>query len=296
MNATRLSLAAAATLLLAADPVSGQTTIDPTNQYAYAANAGWVGMRGDTTNGVVIGEYVCSGYAYAANVGWINFGSGTAANGVYYQNNTATDFGVNLQPDGRLRGFAYGANIGWINFEANGDPKVDIVTGKLTGYAYGANIGWIDLGTNVNVNVVTTKIKRGLSTAGDGVPDAWKIQNFGAANNPLAAAGADPDGDGLTNLQEYRDGTDPNNRNSVFALTSFTKTGTTLSLSWTSVPLRFYVVEYNSNLNPGTFADVGFGVLPSNGGPTMSTPATITDANAQGFYRVRAQQTLLLQP
>ena len=49
------------------------TTIDAGNHYAYGANLGWMDWRGDTANGAVIGEYVCSGYIYAANVGWITW-------------------------------------------------------------------------------------------------------------------------------------------------------------------------------------------------------------------------------
>src|ERR1700716_3462976 len=109
------------------------TTINPVNKYAYGANLGWMDWRGDTNSGAIIGEYVCSGYIYAANVGWIHLGSNAPANGIQYQNNSATDYGVNQDGLGNLRGYAYGANIGWINFETLGAPKVDLKSGRMSG-------------------------------------------------------------------------------------------------------------------------------------------------------------------
>ena len=130
---------------------TAETTIDATNIFAYGANIGWINGRGDVTHGAVIGEFICQGYIYSANCGWINLGGGAPANGIRYQNNSATDFGVNTQNyssngttfEAKLRGFAYGANIGWVNFEATGDPRVNLSTGQLLGFAYGANVGWI---------------------------------------------------------------------------------------------------------------------------------------------------------
>ena len=49
-----------------------------------------------------------------------------------------------------------------------------------------------------------------VSTVGDGIPDSWKIANGFSVTDP-GVAGADPDNDGLTNLQEYQLGTNPNN-------------------------------------------------------------------------------------
>lgn len=45
-------------------------------------------------------------------------------------------------------------------------------------------------------------------TDGDGLPDAWELANFG---NLSQTANGDPDGDWMTNLQEYQAGTNPTN-------------------------------------------------------------------------------------
>jgi hypothetical protein len=41
--------------------------------------------------------------------------------------------------------------------------------------------------------------------------DAWRSAHFGASqtNADIAGDAADPDGDGVNNLQEYTNGTDP---------------------------------------------------------------------------------------
>src|SRR5215468_5166236 len=134
-----------ASLVLIVPLVNGlsATSINAINKDAYGANVGWMDFRGNTNRGVVIGEFVCSGYLYAADVGWIHLGSNAPANGIQYQNNAATDYGVNHDGLGNLRGLAYGANIGWLNFESNGAPRVDLSTGKLVGSIYSVNCGWI---------------------------------------------------------------------------------------------------------------------------------------------------------
>ncbi len=261
------------------------TTINPTNRFSYAANFGWMDWRGDGTNGAVIGAYVCSGWVYAANVGWINLGSGAPANSIQYQNNTATDFGVNLNTGGKLRGYAYGANIGWINFENTGDPRIDLLTGKFDGYVFSANCGWIALDT-VFAHVQTDAVLPGPDANGDGLPDAWQLTTTGTLTD---GPNDDTDGDGTSNLEEYLAGTDPNNPDSALVLTSYmTAPGAapvvSTTLTWKSVMTRDYFIEQSLDLV--SWFDSGLGLIAPAGATTTDT---FTHGHSpQRFFRVRA--------
>jgi hypothetical protein len=273
-------------LLLSLHSARTATTIDSVNKYAYGANLGWLDWRGDTNNGAVIGEYVCSGYLYAANVGWINLGSGAPTNGIYYQNLSGNDFGVNQDGLGDLRGYAYGANIGWINFENIGAPSVDLQTGKLSGYVWSANCGWISL-SNAVAYVQTDTIQQG-ALAPNGLPSAWLLQNFGTTN---VDANADPDHDGVSNLQEYLAGTNPNDINSNLRITFIsrgTPTPTYTTLQWTSVFTRSYVVQHRPSLHADVWTD--YLSLPAPGWSS----AGFDDFNTTNeFFRVRAYRPLM---
>lgn len=259
------------------------TTIDAVNRYAYGANVGWMDWRGDFTNGAIIGEYVCSGYIYSANCGWINLGAGAPTNGIYYQNLSSNDFGVNQDGFGNLRGYAWGANIGWILFENTGAPKVNMATGDFSGYAYSANCGWISL-TNASAVVQTDSIRQG-ALAPDGLPIAWLLQNFGTTN---VEANSDPTDKGMTVGQDYVAGTNPNNSNSVFQITYVAHDASqNTTLDWDSVPTRAYAVQSRTPLSSGTWVDLSVMGL---GADTLMFFDSST--NGTDFYRVRAFRPL----
>jgi hypothetical protein len=255
------------------------------SHYAYGANIGWMDSTAATTNSAVIGDFVCSGYIYSANVGWINLGSGNPADGIYYQNNSGTDFGVNNDGLGDLTGYAYGANIGWITFEQTyGQPKVNMLTGKMSGSVWSANCGWISL-SNAVAYVQVSSLNPG-PLAPNGLPIPWLLSYFGTTN---ISANADPTGKGMTIGQDYLAGTDPNDVNSLLRITAktFSTGGTNVSLAWDSVPTRFYYIQKDLNLTNNIWSDSGLGsILPAAGSTTM---AGFTDTNAPArFYRVEA--------
>ena len=101
--------------------------------------------------------------------------------------------------------------------------------------------------------------------AGDGLPDSWKTQNnIDVTSNQ---AYADPDGDGRTNFQEYRDGTNPNAAYTLegqalpdgrFAAPcpSLTFDGTTYTVGITMYDLSGNPVSYDKAWDPGIIAPV----------------------------------------
>lgn len=266
-------------------PADAGTSIDLVNRYAYGGNIGWINCVADTNNGAVLGDYVCSGYLYSGNVGWINLGSGSPTNGIYYQNLSASDFGVNQDGLGDLSGFAWGANIGWITFEQTyGKPKISLLTGALSGYAWSANCGWISL-SNAEAYVQTDYLYPG-PLAPDGLPIPWLLQNFGTTN---VDANSDPTDKGMTVGQDYVAGTDPNNVNSVLRITaeSFNSQGTVNSLTWLSEPTRLYYILGNTNLLTPTWQDSSLGLILPSAGSTTTAGFTDTKASAK-FYHVEA--------
>ena len=273
------------------------TTINSSNKFAYGENIGWSDWRGDTNNGAVIGAYVCSGYILAANVGWIHLGNGVPGNGIRYQNNSVTDFGVNHDGVGHLSGYAYGANIGWLTFtnrDPNGalydGPRLDLLTGRLSGFVWSANCGWISL-SNALAFLRTDTLDGGPDTDNDGLPDAWERQY--ARNLSALNGGDDKDGDGLTNTQEFLSDTDPLDPNSKLRITLVVAQSMRMShtIEWTSRPTRLYRIEKRSDLNPGyLWSDAGFGLISPDTGAT--TTRTFRDDAVQRFFRIQGIKPL----
>jgi hypothetical protein len=97
-----------------------------------------------------------------------------------------------------------------LQFTVSLTPPVTNITGiRVIGYSGGTadTVGFIGI---VQLDVEGTL----YSSAGDGIPDNWRVHYFGhpdARASDLSRATDDPDGDGLNNLAEYQAGTDPLN-------------------------------------------------------------------------------------
>jgi hypothetical protein len=131
-----------------------------------------------------------------------------------------------------------------------------------------------------------TLADRSASTWADGIPDSWRLRNFGSIYNILSAASGDADGDGATNLQEYKTGTDPNDSSSRFKLSN-SKNGTAREcvVRWPSVAGKHYVIEIAPTL-------YGPNWIPVSTNTGTGWDMEYHDANAVSgarFYRVRLQ-------
>ncbi|MCF7855588.1 MAG: hypothetical protein K9N51_12375 [Candidatus Pacebacteria bacterium] len=265
------------------------STINPVNRHAHGANIGWMDARADVTNGVVIGQYVCSGYIYAANVGWIHLGNGSPVNGVEYQNNSGADYGINHDGTGNLRGYGYGSNIGWVNFESNGDPSVDLSSGALSGYIWGANVGWISL-SNAYAIVQTDILAAGADSDNDGIVDAWE---YGYTNTlaVLTDGGTDSDGDGVPDVHEYGADTDPFDAGDYLAIIDFQVDVATNWVTWPVKATRVYTLLHGTELSTGAvWTTTGSPFRPPADTDVQQAVTGVTDTKR--YYWVEAAMPL----
>ncbi len=171
-----------------------------------------------------------------------------------------------------------------------------ILSSSMPGSGSGAVAYSLDRNTGRNARTGTlsiagmtftvTQAGAPADTNHDGLPDAWQILYFGSISSTNATPGADPDHDGMSNLNEYLSGTIPNNSNSVLKITAFTMAASDQSfqLAFPSLLQRYYQIQQTTDLlHPDwmgyTNAVFGTGTLLPVSGPTVSNAPAM-------FYRV----------
>jgi Tol biopolymer transport system component len=85
----------------------------------------------------------------------------------------------------------------------------------------------------------------------DGMDDDWELAYF----NTLGRDGqGDFDGDGKTDLEEFRAGTDPTNSGSILRVLSLNKIGSgDVTLLWNSIPGKTYRLQYKDTLDAASW-------------------------------------------
>ena len=112
--------------------------------------------------------------------------------------------------------------------------------------------------------------------------DNWEMAYFGT----LARNGAgDFDNDGMTDLQEYRAGTNPTDAASNLRITSEIHNGTNFVLSFNVVAGKGYSVLYRTNFSAGFW--LKFTNLPTQ---SVSGSVNVTDSSVFGvtnrYYQI----------
>ncbi len=136
-------------------------------------------------------------------------------------------------------------HMGFSDVDADGDGLPDVIETLSLGTnprRYDSAGG--KLGDYVRILVYNLN-PLAISTAGDGIPDEWKIAHGINPHDP-AGASQDADGDGPTNLQEYQLGTDPANAVSLSANTPSISGNVTYTGSLTGIIYVVAVTTSNS--------------------------------------------------
>jgi uncharacterized repeat protein (TIGR01451 family) len=159
-------------------------------------------------------------------------------------------------------------------------------TGDLALWEAGTHVLLIaeDAAGHTGVNLPLTVEPAG-DIDSDGLPDAWERRHFGSTHAPDGGPDDDADGDGLTNWQEFRAGTNPRDAASVLRVVSVEPAGDTIRVRFTTSAGRRYQLE--------GIDDLVQPVWTATGAPLIGTGIVLEATIAGGavpparFYRVR---------
>jgi hypothetical protein len=164
-------------------------------------------------------------------------------------------------PFGAEEGHSYG-----VVFHHTGGATIDPDSGYLRGYLFETMRGFVHLGS------------ADVSSARE-ASDDWKEHFFGSALDPAAAASADADGDGFSNLQEYLVGTHPGARDWSARVAN----GRAL-FRWVGEAGRAYIVESTEDFQ-GWNAATG----PVTGQDAFLEYTELNPSSKARFYRLKVQ-------
>ena len=121
---------------------------------------------------------------------------------------------------------------------------------------------------------------------GDGLADAWELQYFGSL---AANASDDADADGMSNLREFRAGTNPKDAQSRFEMLEVAKVPSGIAIRWTSEQGRSYRVLRSASLltAPNQYQVVQSGI--SAAPPVNQFIDTTAGTAPLSFYRIEIE-------
>lgn len=121
----------------------------------------------------------------------------------------------------------------------------------------------------------------------------WQLQYFGCTNCPQAAGGADPDGDGMSNTNEFLAGTSPTNSLSGLRIISAVRQTTDVVIVWTTAGGVTNAVQATAGSANGSytnnFVDISDPIMIQGSGE-VTTNYTDTGGATNSparYYRIR---------
>jgi hypothetical protein len=145
------------------------------------------------------------------------------------------------------------------------------------------------IGASVVSSTNVTALPLTTDSDSDGIPDVWMLQNFGhttGQSGDLSLATQDADGDGMTNEQEFKAGTNPRDGASSFKVGTATRSGDDFIIRFATVAgKRYRVVRCDDLTSSGCWSDVVADNVSGTG-----SEVEVTDPGAalvtQRLYRV----------
>jgi hypothetical protein len=121
--------------------------------------------------------------------------------------------------------------------------------------------------------------------------ELWQMEQFSPAqldNLNISGRDADPDGDGITNYEEFLAGTLPTNTASALRITGTRLIGNDLLLTWATAGPRTNIVQTTAFLPSSNFTDISAIPIPDAGDTTASFIdfGALTNVSMR-YYRIR---------
>ena len=191
------------------------------------------------------------------------------------------EFFANAGNDGEGQTFIGEASVSTI---ASGNPAITPISTTLPAIVP-ANYYITASATDTAGNTSEFSAHRQVSTTdsdSDGLPDAYELANWPLLSTTTGAS--DSDGDGMTNAQEFRAGTNPRDPLSVLRLSPPATVGADKTLSLSNFAGRTYRIDYADLLGSPTPWRILAEQIPGSG-----SNITIADPGAaslpQRYYR-----------